>query len=197
MNLKETKSTDLHEKMEVDEMELLKKELLKIELVKEEVEEMEVDENHIIPEWMRTIELSYDLSDANAASQNQKKEVVKMEVDENHTIPEWMRSMELSYDSSDANAASQNQIIEIPKPNFEALAAKPNIGVPEPIEGWLLAKIITGNIDSDDDIQLSSTPNGVRTAKFKGHKFSLESVTSSKQKAPSSRSRKKNLFESI
>lgn len=85
-----------------------------------------------------------------------------MEVDEMHTLPDWMSRLEI--------CKSQITINEKPKPNFRALASKPNVKsiYNERLPRHIEAAFFTGNIDEDDkNFWITSSPKAVRTAKLR------------------------------
>ena len=91
-----------------------------------------------------------------------------MEVDEMHMLPDWMSRLEI--------CNSQITINEKPKPNFRALASKPNVKsiYNERLPRHVEAAFVTGNLNEDDkDFWITSSPNAVRTAKLRSFQTRL------------------------
>ena len=96
-------------------------------------------------------------------------------------LPEWLRSIDLSCDDKSIEKSekasirmkichSPKKINEKPRPNFHILAQMPNIkqyDSDDCFDDWRKIRMITGNVESDDGIKLSSSPKPVRTAQVK------------------------------
>lgn len=133
-----------------------------------------------------------------------------IEIDE-CMLPEWLRSINISCDdkSNDENEKAPlpleichnpKKINEKPKPNFHILAQMPDIkqyDSNDSFDDWRKIRIITGNVESDDGIKISSSPNHVRTAKIKSLHTSLVPLHNNKKrtsKGQKTKARNKEYF---
>ena len=96
-----------------------------------------------------------------------------MEIDDVEIIPDWLFSINLPIEYAQVQIEkSRITINEKPKPNFLALAQKPDIRKVSPIPEYAEIQFITGNIDEfiheKDNIRFTSSPNAkYRTAEYR------------------------------